>query len=30
MGWLAVSVLVRWLLGWVLSWHLPVLPRVRV
>ena len=27
MGWLTVSVLVRWLLGWVLSWHLPLLPR---
>ena len=27
MGWLSVSVLVRWLLGWVLSWHLPLLPR---
>ena len=27
MGWLTVSVLVRWLLGWVLSWHLPPLPR---
>jgi glycosyltransferase involved in cell wall biosynthesis len=30
MGWLAVSVLVRWLLGWVLSWHLPLLPHARV
>ncbi len=27
MGWLEVSVLVRWLLGWLLSWHLPLLPR---
>ena len=27
MGWLGVSVLVRWLLGWLLSWHLPLLPR---
>jgi len=26
MDWLAVSVLVRWLLGWVLAWHLPLLP----
>lgn len=30
MGWLTVSVLVRWLLGWVLSWHLPLLPRSSV
>jgi glycosyltransferase involved in cell wall biosynthesis len=27
MGWLEVSVLVRWLLGWLLSWHLPLLPK---
>jgi glycosyltransferase involved in cell wall biosynthesis len=27
MGWLAVSVLVRWLLGWLLAWHLPLLPK---
>lgn len=26
MGWLGVSVLVRWLLGWLLAWHLPLLP----
>ena len=27
MGWLEVSVLVRWLLGWLLAWHLPLLPK---
>ncbi|MCX5953432.1 MAG: glycosyltransferase family 2 protein [Cyanobacteria bacterium] len=27
MGWLGVSVLVRWLLGWLLAWHLPLLPK---
>jgi cellulose synthase/poly-beta-1,6-N-acetylglucosamine synthase-like glycosyltransferase len=27
MGWLEVSVLVIWLLGWLLSWHLPLLPK---
>jgi glycosyltransferase involved in cell wall biosynthesis len=27
MGWLEVSVLVRWSLGWLLSWHLPLLPK---
>jgi 4,4'-diaponeurosporenoate glycosyltransferase len=30
MGWLGVSVLVRWLLGWLLSWHLLPLPRGRL
>jgi len=29
-GWLAVSLLVRWLLGWVLAWHLALLPRISV
>ena len=27
MGWLGISVLVRWLMGWLLAWHLPLLPK---
>lgn len=30
MGWLAISVVVRWLLGWFLSSHLPRLPRLEM
>ena len=30
MGWLAVSMLVRWSLGWLLSWHLPRVPNLAV
>lgn len=29
MGWLEVSLLVRWSLGWLLAWHLPLLPMGR-